>query len=187
MCLSVAVAWLCWRGASWCESVTDELSQSYFNSNLHMHLTCRDCFAQFIGTVVQPSPMPKLVGSVAFMQAIPRTIPALTYPGGYSLDQLRQWNLTQRGAVNDLWDSSQFQFRELRRKSRDGNKLRAVSKWLQELRIITIRWIREIDETYARLVAAAGQILNCCLLPHPKPAADLLGSSLPSYATLCLE
>ncbi len=102
-------------------------------------------------------PIPRLVGTVNFADSIPQSNPALTYPGNATFQELEQWRNSQRDAVNELWNTSQRQAEQQRNSTRDGNKKRAINKWIQELRLITIRWIHQIDDAFQRLYASASE------------------------------
>lgn len=117
-------------------------------------------FAQFggVGNPVRmpvTQPIPKLVGTINFADSIPQANPALTYPGNATLEELEQWRNSQRDAVNELWNTSQVQAERQRNSTRDGNRKRAINRWIQELRLITIKWVHQIDEAFQKLYAAA--------------------------------
>lgn len=106
------------------------------------------------------NPTPPAPSSIKFLDAVPQNNPALTYPAGASYAQLQLWQKNSIASVNILWDKSQAQAEEQRRNTRDPQTLKKINKWIQALRIATLRWVQDISNIFAALVKIIGTTGN---------------------------
>lgn len=69
---------------------------------------------------------------------------------------MQLWQKTSIDSVNIIWNKSQQEAEEKRHQTKDPATLKKINKWIQDLRIATIRWVQDISNVFAALVKLIG-------------------------------